>query len=62
MQASIDEYARSSAGVTRIVIAHRLSTVKHANTIAFVKNGQVLETGTHAVCGLAVWTSDGVTR
>ncbi|KAL8141883.1 hypothetical protein V2J09_014915 [Rumex salicifolius] len=34
-------------GRTVLVIAHRLSTVKSANTAAVVSDGQVVETGTH---------------
>nr|BAX39015.1 half-size ABC transporter [Fagopyrum esculentum] len=34
-------------GRTVLVIAHRLSTVKSANTVAVVSDGQVVETGTH---------------
>ena len=49
-QKSIEEYASSlESGVTKIVIAHRLSTVKSADMIAYVKDGAVLETGNHEV-------------
>lgn len=37
-----------SAGCTTITIAHRLSTVFHADEIAVLDNGQVAERGTHA--------------
>lgn len=33
---------------TRIVIAHRLSTVKNADQIAVLRHGQIVELGTHA--------------
>jgi ATP-binding cassette subfamily B protein len=33
---------------TTIVIAHRLSTVKQADKILVLENGQIIETGTHA--------------
>jgi ATP-binding cassette subfamily B protein len=33
---------------TTIVIAHRLSTVKQADKIVVLENGQIIETGTHA--------------
>jgi subfamily B ATP-binding cassette protein MsbA len=38
---------RLMEGKTTIVIAHRLSTVRRANVIFFVKNGRIAESGTH---------------
>ena len=35
-------------GKTVLIIAHRLSTVKNADQIIVLKNGQILEQGTHA--------------
>lgn len=32
---------------TTVIIAHRLSTIKNANTIVVMKDGQVVETGSH---------------
>jgi len=34
-------------GRTVLVIAHRLSTVKTANTVAVISDGQIVESGTH---------------
>jgi ATP-binding cassette subfamily B protein len=45
IQQSIDELA---ADRTTFVIAHRLSTVRDADTILVVEDGQVVERGTHA--------------
>jgi len=39
--------ARVSQGRTTIVIAHRLSTVRHAHRIHVMEAGQVIESGTH---------------
>jgi ABC-type transport system involved in Fe-S cluster assembly fused permease/ATPase subunit len=50
IQEALDRYCESRAGsVTRIAIAHRLSTIVGADMIAFIKAGQVLESGTHEV-------------
>jgi ABC-type multidrug transport system fused ATPase/permease subunit len=35
------------AGRTTIIIAHRLSTVQNANTVAVVDGGKIVEQGTH---------------
>ena len=35
-------------GRTAIIIAHRLSTVKHVDLIYCLKNGRLIESGTHA--------------
>lgn len=39
--------ARAMAGRTTIAIAHRLSTVRHADVIAVVDGGRIVESGTH---------------
>ena len=39
---------RLMQGRTSVVIAHRLSTVHHANRIAVLDQGQLVELGTHA--------------
>ena len=40
-------FDKLSAGRTTIVIAHRLSTVKNANRIVVIDNGQIIELGSH---------------
>ena len=42
-----DALEQSMKNRTTIVIAHRLSTIKNADLIAVLKNGKIVETGTH---------------
>ncbi len=34
-------------GRTAVIIAHRLSTIQHADKIVVLKEGQIVEEGTH---------------
>jgi ATP-binding cassette, subfamily B, multidrug efflux pump len=43
-----DAMRRLSEGRTTFVIAHRLSTVQHADLILVLKDGEIMERGTHA--------------
>ena len=45
IQATLNELKRT--GKTLIVIAHRLSTIAHSDTILVLKNGRLIEQGTH---------------
>ncbi|KAK9061732.1 hypothetical protein SSX86_018915 [Deinandra increscens subsp. villosa] len=42
-----DALDQAAVGRTTIVIAHRLSTVRHADVIVVVQDGQVVESGSH---------------
>jgi ATP-binding cassette subfamily B protein len=45
IQAALDQIAKNR---TTLVIAHRLSTVIHADTILVMDKGRIVERGTHA--------------
>jgi ATP-binding cassette subfamily B (MDR/TAP) protein 9 len=48
VQEAIDDMlTRGKAGMTVVIIAHRLSTVRSADSIIVVKNGNVVEQGSH---------------
>ena len=40
-------FEKLAKGRTTIIIAHRLSTVKNADDIAVIEQGQIIEKGTH---------------
>ncbi|WP_432510231.1 ABC transporter ATP-binding protein [Kineococcus sp. SYSU DK001] len=46
-RAMADALAQLSSGRTTITIAHRLSTVRHADQIAVLEHGRVVERGSH---------------
>lgn len=47
-EAKIQEaIAELTKGKTLLVIAHRLSTIKNADKIVLVKNGEIIQSGTH---------------
>ncbi len=43
-----DALDRAQAGRTSIIIAHRLTTIQNSDMISVIKDGQVLEEGTHS--------------
>ena len=47
-EAKIQEtFEKLAVGRTTIIIAHRLSTVKNADKIVVIEQGQIVEKGTH---------------
>ena len=42
-----ETFEKLAKGRTTIIIAHRLSTVKNADDIAVIEQGQIIEKGTH---------------
>lgn len=50
VQEALDALLQSStgAGMTKIVIAHRLATIRYADVIFVMSEGQLVEQGTHA--------------
>ena len=42
-----EAFEKMMVGRTTVIIAHRLSTIQKSNTIAVIKNGKVVEQGSH---------------
>jgi ABC-type multidrug transport system fused ATPase/permease subunit len=47
VQRALDSLLKTNMGITTIIIAHRLRTVRNADLIAVVHDGRVVETGIH---------------
>ena len=47
VQDALDKLLNSNKGMTTVVVAHRLQTVRNAAFISFLENGVVAEQGTH---------------
>ena len=43
----IQQTLRTLEGTTKLIIAHRISAVRHADEIIFLENGSIAERGTH---------------
>jgi ATP-binding cassette subfamily B (MDR/TAP) protein 1 len=42
-----DALERLMQGRTSVIVAHRLSTIRNADSIAVIQNGSIIEEGTH---------------
>lgn len=47
VQEALDSLLKANNGITTVIIAHRLRTVRNADLIAFVQDGRVVELGSH---------------
>jgi ABC-type multidrug transport system fused ATPase/permease subunit len=47
VQEALDKLLNTNKGMTTVVVAHRLNTVKGADVIAYLEDGVVAEQGTH---------------
>ena len=47
VQSAIDRYRKNYGNITIIVIAHRLTTIRDADKIVVIKNGDMVEVGNH---------------
>lgn len=49
VQAALDKLLSENKGITTVIIAHRLRTVRNADVIAVVNEGRIVEQGSHDV-------------
>ena len=47
VQKSIEQLAKEEKGITIVVVAHRLSTVINCDKLFVMKEGRIVETGSH---------------
>jgi ABC-type multidrug transport system fused ATPase/permease subunit len=47
VQAALDSLLNENKGITTVIIAHRLRTVRNADVIAVVDQGRIVESGSH---------------
>ena len=47
VQAALDSLLSNNKGITTVIVAHRLRTVRNADAIAVIKQGQIVELGPH---------------
>jgi ABC-type multidrug transport system fused ATPase/permease subunit len=47
VQAALEQWWINNRSMTTVIVAHRLRTVQHADCIAFLQDGCVIEQGTH---------------
>ena len=46
-EAEIQKTLDTITGVTRVIVAHRVSAVRNADEIIYLKDGRIAERGTH---------------
>lgn len=46
-QLILDELKRKMNGKTSVIVSHRVSSIKHADLILYLKDGEIIESGTH---------------
>lgn len=46
-QLILEELKRKMIGKTSIIVSHRVSSIKHADLILYLKDGEIIESGTH---------------
>lgn len=59
VQAALDALLESHGDLTKVIVAHRLATIRHADIIAVVSDGVIAESGTHAAL---IAKTDGIYR